>query len=581
MTTPGLRISIGQCASPGLKPIQQDHHGAHIPSGSLLSTKGVALAMADGISSSSVSQEASQTAVQGFLSDYFDTAETWSVQRAGRTVITALNGWLQALNQRSSYRYDRDKGYACTFSALVLKSRTAHVLHVGDSRIYRLLGQSLEPLTQDHRVHINSQQSYLARALGMADTVEVDYRHLPLSVGDVFLLTTDGVHDFMDGTSVAQALATHGDNLDAAAQNIVDNALAQGSQDNLSCVIARVDSLPAGDANEITQQALQLPIPPMLAARSSFEGFTIVRTLHDSHRSHIYLAKDEASGQTVVLKAPATDLQTDPEQMDRFALEEWMARRITSPHVLKPVVFDRPRQHLFAVMEHVQGQTLAQWMVDNPRPSLEVVRGIVEQIAKGLQAFHRLEMLHQDLRPENIMIDTSGTVKIIDFGSVHVAGVAESVHGPDTGSGLVGTLQFAAPEYFFGDLPTPQSDLFSLAVMTYMMLTGRLPYGANITRVRSRSDLAKLNYQSAVNDQSHLPAWVDDVLRRALHPQPNKRHEALSQFVQELRQPPAYSLHPSHTPLVARNPLLFWKLSTLVLALTVVGLLAALSLQMR
>ena len=107
-------------------------------------------------------------------------------------------------------------------------------------------------------------------------------------------------------------------------------------------------------------------------------------------------------------------------------MEEWIARRIDSPHVLKPRRMRASATILYVVTEFIDGQTLAQWMLDNPRPDLETVRGIVEQIAKGLHAFHRLEMLHQDLRPDNIMIDRTGTVKIIDFGSTRVAGVAEA-----------------------------------------------------------------------------------------------------------------------------------------------------------
>jgi serine/threonine protein kinase len=81
---------------------------------------------------------------------------------------------------------------------------------------------------------------------------------------------------------------------------------------------------------------------------------------------------------------------------------------------------------VYVATEFIDGQTLSQWMIDNPRPDLETVRGLVEQIAKGLRAFHRLEMLHQDLRPENIMIDKTGTAKIIDFGATRVAGLVEA-----------------------------------------------------------------------------------------------------------------------------------------------------------
>ena len=99
-----------------------------------------------------------------------------------------------------------------------------------------------------------------------------------------------------------------------------------------------------------------------------------------------------------------------------------MARSFPSPPVLKVLTPARAPRTLYFVTEHVEGQTLRQWMNDNPSPHLETVRVIVEQIAKGLRAFHRKEILHQDLKPENILVDRNGTVKIIDFGSSRVAG---------------------------------------------------------------------------------------------------------------------------------------------------------------
>ena len=159
-------------------------------------------------------------------------------------------------------------------------------------------------------------------------------------------------------------------------------------------------------------------------------------------------------------------------------------------------------------------------MIDNPKPDLETVRGIVEQIAKGLRAFHRKEMLHQDVRPDNIMIDKTGTAKIIDFGSTKITGVVEAappaVHGD-----ILGTLQYTAPEYFQGESGTPRSDMFSLGVIAYQMLTGRLPYGAQIARARTKSQFGRLKYHSALDGDREIPAWIDGALRRAVHPDPS------------------------------------------------------------
>ena len=306
------------------------------------------------------------------------------------------------------------------------------------------------------------------------------------------------------------------------------------------------------------------------------EGYTIVRELQASARSHIHLAVDNASGQQVVIKTPSVDLRDDPAYLDRFLLEEWVARRIDSAHVLKPCRNERPRRHLFVAMEYIDGQTLTRWMSDHPRPDLDTVRSIVEQIAKGLQAFHRKEMLHQDLRPDNIMIDRTGTVKIIDFGATHVAGLAEGTREARADA-LLGSLQYTAPEYFSGAGGTAQSDLFSLAVIAYQMLTGQLPYGLQVTQVRGPGDLHKLHYLPARGTRRDLPAWVDAVLRQALQPQPAKRHEALSAFVHDLRSPSPQHLRSERAALIERDPARFWRGLALLLALAVVVLICLLA----
>ena len=176
----------------------------------------------------------------------------------------------------------------------------------------------------------------------------------------------------------------------------------------------------------------------------------ILRQVHASSRSHIYLAKDLETDEKVALKIPSIDLRGDNAYLKRFIMEEWIARRINNAHVLKAIPQTRARNFLYCVTEYVDGQTLSQWMIDNPKPDIETVRGIIEQITKGLRAFHRKEMVHQDLRPDNIMIDETGTVKIIDFGSTRVAGVAET--GPSLkDEEILGTLQYTAPEYFVGE----------------------------------------------------------------------------------------------------------------------------------
>ncbi len=534
--------------------------------------KGIAIVLADGISSSNVSQIASESAVKSFLTDYYCTSESWSVKTSAQRVLAATNSWLNAQTRRSQFLYEKDKGYVCTLSAMVIKSTTAHLFHVGDARIYRLAGQALEQLTEDHRVIVSSEQNYLSRALGINPQLEIDHRTLQLEKGDVFVLATDGVYEHAGSRFIASTIRDNGDDLDRAARIIVEHAYQHGSPDNLTIQIVRIDALPDSAASEVFGQASELPPPPLLEARMIFDGYRIVREVHGSSRSHIYLAIDIESDALVIIKIPSIDQRGDPAYLKRFMMEEWAARRIDSPYVLKPRLHSRRRNYFYVVMEFVDGQTLTQWMIDNPKPDLETIRGIVEQIAKGLGAFHRLEMLHQDIRPDNIMIDKIGTVKIIDFGSTKVTGVVEAAPSAG-GNDVLGTVQYTAPEYFLGEGGTPRSDQFSLGVIAYQMLTGKLPYGAEAAKARTRSQLRKLKYRSALDDNREIPGWIDGMLQRAVHPNPARRYEELSEFVFDLRHPNPKYLNPA-VPLMERNPLLFWKCLCFVLACIVVLLLA-------
>ena len=570
---PSLSLSLGQYSDKGRKDSNQDFHGVLIPDEPLLSMKGISVVLADGISSSDVSRIASESAVKSFLTDYYCTSESWSVKTSAQRVIAATNSWLHAQTRRGLHPYDSDKGYVCTLSAIVFKSTTAHLFHIGDCRIYRITGGALEQLTEDHRVILSSVESYLGRALGVNSHIEIDYRTVPLAVGDVFVLATDGIYEYMPPRLIVDAIAAYEHDLDAGARIIAQMAFDRGSGDNLTVQIIRVDDLPKALADEFLRVS-ELPLPPLLEARAEFDGYRIIREIHASARSHIYLATDIATGLLVALKTPSIDLGGDPAYLRRFAMEEWIARRIDSPHVLKPQAHTRPRNYLYVAMEFVEGQSLSQWMIDNPQPDIETVRKIVEQIAKGLSAFHHKEMLHQDLRPNNIMIDTTGTARIIDFGSTRVAGVAEIA--PELDGEILGTVQYTAPEYFLGAEGSAQSDLYSLGVIAYQMLTGRLPYGPAAGRARTRALQRKLKYRSAASEARDIPRWVDGALRKAVQTDPAARYDALSAFMFDLRHPNPAFRESTSTPLLERNPVLVWQCVSAVLALAVVTLLAML-----
>ncbi|KPQ24321.1 MAG: Serine/threonine protein phosphatase [Halomonas sp. HL-48] len=571
---PTLSISLGQWSDKGQKPSNQDFYGACLPDDTQRRQKGIAVALADGISSSAVSRDAAEAAVGGFLTDYYATPAPWSVKSSAQRVLQATNAWLYAQTRQSQYRYDMDRGYVCTLSAMVIKSATAHLFHVGDCRIYQLTGKTLEPLTEDHRFWASREVSHLSRAMGASQHLELDYRAVSLSEGDVFLLASDGVYEWLSPQVMAALIHDHAADLEAGAKALVDAALANGSDDNLTAQLVRIETLPDREADELFESLGSLPSPPELRANSELDGLRIIRPLHASARSHVYLAHDPQSDQHVVVKTLATELAEDPASVERFVREEWIARRLHNAHVLSAPAQRGPRRYLYTVWAYIDGQTLTQWMRDHPDPELADVRDIIEQVAKGLRAFHRLEMLHQDVRPDNIMIDRHGTVRLIDFGATRVAGISENGHPSTEGDPILGTAQYTAPEYFLGESGTPRSDLYSLAVIAYQMLTGTLPYGTEVAKTRTRAAQCKLAYQSAISENRALPAWVDTVLKKALHPNPEQRYPALSEFIFELRTPSPGTLKQSRPPLLERDPARFWQWLCAVLGVIIVALLA-------
>lgn len=569
-----LQITYGQYSSKGLKKVNQDFYGVCIPNEHQLKYKGIAVAIADGISSSNVSDIASQISVNSFLEDYYCTSQTWSVKKSAMRVLTATNSWLFSQTKKSINSYDKDKGYVCTLSSMVLKSNTAHIFHIGDSRIYRIRDKKEELLTTDHRVVISSKEDYLSRAMGLDSQLTIDYEQTDIQKDDIFLFATDGVYEFLDFNLINETLEIYDGHYETASRILIEKALENGSDDNLTIQIIKIDNLPDKNIKEINQQLDGKPIPSLLEARQEFDGFEVIRNLTSSSRSHTYVVKDIKTEKKLVLKIPSTELQEDKAYLERFLLEDWVAKKINNPHVVKSFVQTRKQNYVYNVTEFIEGQTLTQWLLDNPKPKLEKVRDIIEQLAKGLYAFHKLEMLHQDIRPENIMIDESGCVKIIDFGSTKVAGLndistlTEQFH-------IQGTAMYSAPEYFLGFEGTQKSDIFAVGVVAYQMLSGTFPYGTNISKSTSRAQQKKLKYKSLYDeDNKNIPLWVDEAIKKALEIEPQKRYSELSEFIYDLYNPNEKFLKRNKPALIQRNPLIFWQSTTAILFFTVLVLLA-------
>jgi serine/threonine protein phosphatase PrpC len=553
-----LDLIAGQASEAGLRAANEDCMGMRIPDGSTRTLKGIAAAVADGVSSAEAGREAAEVCVQSFLSDYFSTPDSWTVKHAVNVVFTAMNRWLYAKSQGTHVAH---RGYVSTFSALVIKSRTAYLFHVGDSRIYRLREGVLERLTRDHTTQISAKDRYLTRAMGMDVDLEVDYREVDVRVGDFFFLSTDGVHDWLVDVEIREKLLeglTETESFEKLCGEMIELAKEAGSDDNLTCQVIRVDAVETAQRDEMVRELTWLPFPPPLEVGMKLDGYRIEREIHASSRSQIYLVLDEASGQRFVMKTPSVNFEDDPAYIERFVMESWIGRRIEDPNVVR--VVDNPRRPtcLYYLTEYIEGPTLTQWRIDHSPIEIRDVVDLVRQMASGLRAFERREMIHQDLKPDNVLVDEEGCARIIDFGSCWVAGIQE-IAAPLARDIPLGTATYSAPETRWGQTAGTRSELFALGTVAYELLTGKLPYGEAIESCRSPADFGRLEYTPSYQHDPMIPVWIDGALRKALALPVSRRYETFSEFVYDLQHPNARLLKDGHRPMIERDPVRFWK----------------------
>lgn len=558
-----IKVQLGQATHTGPKDRNEDALGARIPTGSQLATKGITAVIADGVSAASAAKEASESAVLNFLTDYYETPEPWEVKTAGHRVLSALNRWLfsQSLGHQSF-----EKGAVCTFTGLILKSHTGHLFHIGDSRLYRLRTGLLEQLSTDHSSLVSEKTAYLTRALGLVFNPQIDYCSFELQPGDTFLLTTDGIHDELTPAQIQQTLEQH------PPPEAVDQLshLARDAQDNRSCLVLRIDSLPDSDKDEVFRRLTHLPFPPELSPGDTLDGYRVDRILAATKTTQLYLVTDPKTKRRLVMKTPSVSFSDDPPYLERFALEEWIGLRTRHQNIVKVVTPARPRTRSYYLLEYVEGITLTKWIETNPAADLHEIVALVTQIISGTRSLHRRDTLHQDLKPDNILVCPGLLVKIIDFGSCHIGGITE-ITSPFERQSALGTIDFSAPEYRYGARPSTKSDLFSIAAITYFLVTRQHhPFGEPWEKAQSLRDFTTLTYISATRHNPMVPLWFDAALKKALSPTPVGRQESMSEFLGNLKKPDYTLLGKEALPFLEKDPVRFWKTLSALLAIALI-----------
>ena len=556
----GVRASAGFASETGPRERNEDFAGAVFGSELPQPRGDVVTAIADGVGGAKGGRVAAEMAVRGFLDGFCDLPETMEVRRAGARILNSLNSWLYAQGQRDGEL----AGMGCTFTALVLRGRVAHVLHVGDTRVYRLRGDRLTCLTIDHVREGSAERSnVLTRALGVGTEVALDYTTQPLARHDRFLLCSDGVHAFLPADAVADILRERSAS-EVSAQALVKAALQSGSTDNCTALVVDVIDLPTAASTDIGAAIMRLPLIPVPNEGETVDGFVLKVLVSDGRYTRLFGAVDEVEGGEVVLKFPKPHVAAEATYHTAFVREAWVGARVHSPWLGRTIELPPGRQTcLYTVMPLYTGELLETRLARRPAMGLEEGRNITIKLARAAAALHSVGIIHRDIKPDNVILENEGSLKLIDLGVVRVPGMEDF---PPTD--IPGTLAYMAPEMFSGEPGNEATDIYALGVTMFRAFTGEYPYGNPDATSEPRR-----NRPTALSAlRPDLPAWLQGALGRAIAIDPAERFHDMIEFAAEMEMGPARAPLTTRRPqtFYERRPVLFWQGVSALLALALV-----------
>jgi serine/threonine protein phosphatase PrpC len=559
----GVKASVGFASETGPRERNEDFAGA-VFGPELPEPRGdIVAAIADGVGGAKGGRVAAEMAVRGFLDGFCDLPETMEVRRAGARILNSLNNWIYAQGQRDA----KLAGMGCTFTALVLRGRVAHVLHVGDTRVYRLRGDRLTCLTIDHVREGSAERSnVLTRALGVGTEVPLDYTTQPLARHDRFVLCSDGVHAFLPAEAIADVLRDRSAS-DVSARALVNAALQAGSTDNCTALVVDVVDLPTAASADIGAAIMRLPLIPVPIEGETVDGFVLKVLVSDGRYTRLFGAVDEVEGGEVVLKFPKPQVASEAIYHAAFVREAWVGARVHSPWLGRTIELPPGRQTcLYTVVPLYPGELLETRLARRPAMGLEEGRNITIKLARAAAALHSVGIIHRDIKPDNVILESEGSLKLIDLGVVRVPGMEDF---PPTD--IPGTPAYMAPEMFSGEPGNEATDIYALGITMFRAFTGEYPYGnPDATSQPRRSRPTALSLL-----RPDLPAWLQGVLGRAIAIDPAERFHDMTEFAVEMEMGPARAPPTVRRPqtFYERRPVLFWQGVSALLALALLLIL--------
>jgi serine/threonine protein phosphatase PrpC len=555
-----LELRFGIATDTGPREANEDYAAFYVGDAAEQARLGAVAVIADGVGGAAGGRVAAELAVRSFVDGHLGQNATLGIQRNSARTIEAFNSWAHAVGSRDPSL----AGMATTLTALVLRGRRVHVIHVGDTRAYRWRDGALDRMTTEHAMASAGLRHILTRAVGADESIRIDYASDTVRLYDRYLLCSDGIHGGVSDDTLRAILAQR-NAPDETARELVAAGLAARTGDNATALVIDVIGLPPADPADLAFAAAGLALLPVPKVGATIDGFHLHAMLADGRYTRVFEAEDTIDKRRVVLKFPKAITGAEGVLRDVFLREAWIAARIRSPWIGETIELSPERQtRLYTAMPFYEGETLERRLSRPPRVSLTAGLDYAIKLAGGVAALHRAGIIHRDIKPDNVILEAIHDRQVPGLRLVDL-GVARLPHMEDIPAPYApGTPSFMAPELLAGAMGDERSDQFALGVTIYRMFTGEYPYGEieafSHPRFRRATPLTK--------HRPDLPAWLDEALARATAANPDDRFGDVFEFIFALehgaiRAAPA---SPRRLPLYERNPLLVWKIVAALLA---------------
>lgn len=442
---------------------------------------------------------------------------------------------------------------ATTLSVCIFREKELSIGHVGDTRVYIVRQERMRRLTEDHsytamqvKLRLISEheakasrlRSMLTRSLGPDPIVHFDFKRVKLMSRDRVVLCTDGLYCSLNDGEISEGADRL--NMDEICPYLVALAERRGTDDNVSVQVVQVDRLvePKYDqpisilkqTGGTTPNSTMNEVKPGEILDSRFEIDSVISR---SGMATIYKAKDLETKQTVAVKIPHMQMESDAGSFARFQREAEIGEMLDHPNILKFIkVPNKSRPYI--VTEYLEGKSLSNVLNEvRPLPIPDAVQ-IASYICGALAHMHEHKVVHRDLKPQNIMLCNDGSLRIIDFGIAKSMEMRRLTFAGFTPA--MGTPDYMAPEQVKGKRGDERTDIYSLGAVLYEMTTGSVPFeGPNPFVVMNSRITGDPIAPRKVNPQ--ISEQLEEIILHAMEREPHKRYQSAAVMKAELDDP--------------------------------------------